>query len=257
MSSIPDRDNEAVDLAALALLGVVLGVLVRRGTGHRRREHERFKRLRSTGARQVQYRRWVFENALELGGLSLAALVGGGVVVPEMLAAAQSWEPIAAMRDFLGGPWGAPVGVGIAVVLLAALVVPVIALRHTVEEAPALGDIRALLPRNRAELPYGAGLSIVAGLTEELLFRLGLPALAFAVTQNAWVAFLGAAAMFGLLHAYQGVVGVVASTITGLILLAVFLVTGSLVLPIVLHVLFDLRTLVLIPIAIGGALRKP
>lgn len=245
-----------VDLAALALLGVVLGVLVRRGTGHRRREHERFKRLRSTAARQVQYRRWVFENALELGGLSVATLVGGGLVVPAMLAAAQGWGPISAVRDFLGGPWGAPVGVALVVVVLAALVVPVLALRHTVDEVPALGDIRALLPRTRAELPYGAGLSLVAGLTEELLFRLGLPALAFAVTGNAAVAFLGAAAMFGLLHAYQGPVGVIASTLTGLVLLAVFLVSGSLVLPILLHVVFDLRTLVLIPIAIGGVHRK-
>lgn len=245
-----------VDLAALALLGVVLGVLVRRGTGHRRREHERFKRLRSTAARQVQYRRWVFENALELGGLSIATLVGGGVVVPAMMESAQAWPPIATVREFLGGPWGAPVAVAVAVAVIAVLVVPVLALRHSVDEVPALGDIRALLPRTRGELPYGAGLSLVAGLTEELLFRLGLPALAFAVTENAWVAFLGAAAMFGLLHAYQGAVGVIASTLTGLVLLALFLVTGSLVLPIVLHVLFDLRTLVLIPIAIGGAHRK-
>lgn len=245
-----------MDLPALALLGVVTGVLVWRAVARERRDYARFKRLRSTVARQKVYRRWVREAFLSLGGLSLATIVGAWSSITPVLASAQSWGPIAASRDVLGGPWGVPLAVGIAVVVVAFLVLPILLLRGTpIDEAPALGDIRALLPRTRGELPYGAALSINAGVVEELLFRLGLPALVFAVTGDALVAFVGATLLFGLLHVYQGSTGVVLSTVLGAVFVYLYLVTGSILVPIALHALIDLRSMVLIPLALGSASR--
>lgn len=244
-------------MEALALLGVVVAVLLWRALMRERRDYGRFKRMRSTVARQKVYRRWVVEGLLSLGGLSLATIVGAQTSVPLVLADAQDWPLIADVRSFLGEPYGLPVAIVVAVVLLAGLVLPVVLIRESIDEAPAVGDIRALLPRTRGELRYGAALSVSAGVFEELLFRLGLPALVFAVTGNAIAAFVGATLLFGLLHVYQGPLGVLFSTVLGAVFVALYLITGSIVVPIVLHALVDLRSMVLIPIALGKAWQKP
>lgn len=246
-----------MDAAALALLGVVVGVLLWRALTRERREYARFKRLRSTVARQRVYRRWLIEGALSLAGLSLATIVGAWEHIPRALATAQRWEPIAAVRSFLADDLGILVAIAVAAVILAGLILPVVYLRNSLDEAPAIGDIRALLPRTPGELPYGAALSVNAGVFEELLFRLGLPALVFAVTGDALLAFLGATLLFGVLHLYQGALGILFSTVLGAVFVALYLVTGSIVAPIVLHAVIDLRSMVLIPIALGRAWEKP
>lgn len=243
-----------VDLAALALLGVVLAVLAARAVTRERREYARFKRLRSTVARQAVYRRWLQEGVFALGGLAIATIVGAWSDIPRALAEAQTWPAVAVAREWLASPLGLGVGVAGTVAVLALLILPVLALRGTdIAEAPTLGDIRALLPRSRGELPYGVGLSLNAGVSEELLFRLGLPALVFGITGNALVAFVFAAIVFGLLHVYQGPVGILASTLIGVVFTALYLVTGSILAPIVLHALVDLRSMVLIPVVLGKA----
>jgi membrane protease YdiL (CAAX protease family) len=253
----PVEEDEGVDASALALLGVVVAVLLWRALMRERRDYARFKRIRSTVARQKVYRRWVIEAVLSLGGLSLATIVGASASVPLVLAVAQEWAPIAAVRAFLGQPVGIAVTVVVAVVVLVGLVLPIVLIRDSIEEAPAVGDIRALLPRTRGELRYGAALSVSAGVFEELLFRLGLPALVFAVTGNALAAFLGATLLFGALHLYQGPLGILFSTILGAVFLGLYLVTGSIVVPMVLHALIDLRSMVLIPVVLGKAWEKP
>ncbi|MEO5533825.1 MAG: CPBP family intramembrane glutamic endopeptidase [Pseudolysinimonas sp.] len=240
-----------MDFTALALLGVVVGILVWRAANRERGEYARFKLLRATEARQKVYRRWVIEAAITLGGLSIAVIVATWVDIPALLADAQTWPPVAAVHALLSTPVGLTVAIGVAVLVLAALVVPVLLIRNSGEEPPALGDIRALLPRARAELPYGAALSLGAGVYEELLFRLGMPALIFAVTGNAIVAFVGATVLFGLLHVYQGPVGVLFATLLGVIFAFLYLVTGSILVAIVFHALIDLRSMVLIPVALG------
>ena len=246
-----------MDPTALALLGVVVAVLLWRALMRERRDYARFKRMRSTVARQKVYRRWVVEAVLSLGGLSLATIVGAWTSLPLVLADAQRWAPIAAVRAFLGEPYGLPVAIAVAAVVVAGLVLPVVLIRHAIDEAPAVGDIRALLPRTRGELRYGAALSLGAGIFEELLFRLGLPALVFAVTGSALAAFVGATVLFGLLHLYQGPLGILFSAVLGAVFVLLYLVSGSILVPIVLHALVDLRSMVLIPIVLGKAWQRP
>jgi membrane protease YdiL (CAAX protease family) len=251
-----------VTLALLALLLVVLGLLTWRAVTRGRGPYRRFKKLSSTRARRRVYARWLLESVLVMGGLTCAVLLAAWAYVPLAMRSTQGWAPIAALRGFLGTPSGVIVSVVVLVVVAAALVAPVLLLRGSVEpgsgvdEIPAVGDIRALLPRVRGELKYGLGLGLQAGLFEELLFRLALPALLFGIVGNGPLAFGLACLVFGMLHLYQGAAGILVSTVLGIVFAALYLVTGSIAAPIVLHALVDLRSLVLIPIVVGGAWKK-
>ena len=102
--------------------------------------------------------------------------------------------------------------------------------RRSVGRAPrgppkilTLGDIEPLMPRNGAETLWTGLLSINAGVGEELFFRLALPLLIVLVTGNVVAAFAVAAIMFGLVHVYQGWVGVLATTFLGFVFTGVYL----------------------------------
>lgn len=234
--------------AALLAIGL-LTLLVVRAVRKDRREFARFRRYRSTARRQAMMRRWLIESALLFGGSAALVLVLTWPVVAPLLSAAQAVPPIAWLRDALAGGLGIAllIGAGLGLVLLTWLGV-----RSARREGGVimLGDIAALLPRNRPELGWGAALSVNAGIVEELLFRLALPALLAIVTGEPVSAFLLAALVFGALHAYQGWVGVVATMVIGVLFTLLYLVSGSIVLAILVHALFDVRTLVVIPVAV-------
>jgi membrane protease YdiL (CAAX protease family) len=99
--------------------------------------------------------------------------------------------------------------------------------------------IERMLPHDARELRWFSAVSITAGICEELLYRgyliwylqHWLPlALAVAV----------AAIIFGVGHFYQGPRGVLLTTVVGAFMAGVYLVTGSLFAPMVLHALMDL-----------------
>ncbi|MGV9771264.1 CPBP family intramembrane glutamic endopeptidase [Streptosporangium sp. NPDC003464] len=105
-----------------------------------------------------------------------------------------------------------------------------------------------LLPHTPAERWYAAGLSVTAGVTEEIVYRGLLIAVgthAFGLSEG--VAAFGALAVFVLGHLYQGWRGMLMVTLIGFGLTSLYLRTDSLLLPILLHALIDLRGLVLTP----------
>lgn len=236
------------------VLGVVLAALLallalRAGTKDRR-EYQRFKRYHSTVRRQTMFRKWVLESLGWFGGSALVVLLFVWGVVPRMLAQVDTWPPVAGFRGLVaesGLASGLLIGAGIGLLLG---VVGTVFLGRNAEEVPTIGDIHALLPRNRAELKFGWALSINAGVVEEVLFRLAMPALIFGVFGNALLAVVVSLVVFGLLHAYQGVWGIVGSFVLGVLLMALFLLTGNIVWPIIAHAIFDLRSLVLIPVVV-------
>ena len=110
---------------------------------------------------------------------------------------------------------------------------------------PMAGDFAALLPQLPQERLLFVFVAFSAGVCEELLFR-GFGLRFFAHFGLAgFTLLLVAASAFGLLHLYQGIVGVLATFVVGLLLSVVYIVTGSLLVPIVLHTLIDLRPLTL------------
>ncbi|MEH3098981.1 CPBP family intramembrane glutamic endopeptidase [Sphingomonas adhaesiva] len=117
-----------------------------------------------------------------------------------------------------------------------------------------VGDIEAVLPRTRRELPWGVLTSISAGVSEELFFRLLIPLLVAGVLGSAVPGFAVATALFGWAHRYQGRIGMVATASAGASLAAAYLLTGAFWIAVALHVVIDLNALVLRP-ALSGRLR--
>lgn len=232
---------------ALLLTGLLINALVKD-----RREFARFGRLRSSRRRRRVLGKWLLQSFLLFGGSSVVALTLSWQYIPLVLAGVNTWPAVEGAHSIFdanqGLSWG--ILIGVIVALVGGTVLAIFAARNETE-IPAVGDIQAMLPRNRAELPYGAALSINAGVVEELLFRLAMPAMVFAFTGNAAVAVLVSIVVFGLLHAYQGLAGVIGTMIIGAIFMAIYLATGNILVTIVAHALFDLRSLVLIPVIIN------
>jgi membrane protease YdiL (CAAX protease family) len=105
----------------------------------------------------------------------------------------------------------------------------------------SMGGLWALAPRNNEEQRTFLGLSITAGICEELLYR-GFLQYALAAALGPWPALLLTALVFGLGHVYQGWPGVLKTGGVGLVfgLLAMF--SGSLYVGMILHAAVDLTS---------------
>lgn len=247
--------------AALLAVGLV-ALFIARAIRKDQREYARFRRYRSTARRQAMMRRWLIESLVLFGGTAVLVLLLTFPMVAPLLTVTQAVPAVAWLRDALAGGLGAGVVIGAAI---GGVLLTVWGVRSARREGGIImvGDIAALLPRNRPELGWGAALSINAGIVEEGLFRLALPALLVIVTGEPVSAFLLAALVFGALHAYQGWVGVLATTVVGLLFTLLYVASGSILLAMLVHALFDLRTLVVIPMAVyrvhevPGSLRFP
>ena len=142
-----------------------------------------------------------------------------------------------------------PMNLGQAIALLGVLAVLIyfgISLHRVVHDADirkqtadALRDQAWALPVNRREAVWFIGpVSLSAGICEELLFRAYLiPWLDQALP--IWAAVILSSALFGLLHAYQGPAGIVRTGAVGLVMALIFVATGSILIPIVLHFVVD------------------
>jgi uncharacterized protein len=126
--------------------------------------------------------------------------------------------------------------------------------RHA--EPPGQATV-ALLPRTRTERHLFALVGITAGVCEEWLYRGFLLAVVAALVPGLPTAGLVvvAAVAFGLAHAYQGLSGVLSTGVLGGVLAAVYLQTGSLLLPVLLHAVIDLRFLLVPSSALPAAAR--
>ncbi len=234
----------------VALLGLVV-MLVVRAIRKDRDEYRRFKRFERTVNRQRMMRRWLISSLTLFGGTSVLLLVLVWQYIPLVLRAVEVWPAAAAFRSLIDstGDLVPGIALGLGLVLVFGTVLAVYLAQNS-DAVPTVGDVGPLLPRNRAELYYGAALSVNAGVVEELLFRLALPALVFGATGSATGAVMVSVALFGALHLYQGVAGIVGATVLGAILMALYLATGNILVPIIVHALIDLRSLVLIPVLV-------
>lgn len=103
----------------------------------------------------------------------------------------------------------------------------------------------ALLPRTVGERRLFTVVGVTAGICEEWLYRGFFLAVVAAVAGDlpGWVLVLVAAVAFGLAHAYQGRAGILLTGVLGGVMAALYLGTGSLLLPVLLHAAIDLRFL--------------
>ena len=108
--------------------------------------------------------------------------------------------------------------------------------RKELESQPAL---RTVLPSTPGEARVFHGVAVTAGICEEVLYR-GYLLWYFQSLVPGGVAIAAAILVFGLAHVYQGVRGMFATGVAGALSMAVYLLTESLLGPIVLHVTLDL-----------------
>lgn len=111
-----------------------------------------------------------------------------------------------------------------------------------------LRPVDALLPRSAEERRLFVAVALTAGVAEELVFRGFLLVYLTEVAEvSLATAMLISAVLFGLAHSYQGALGVALTGLAGYWLAGLYVLTGSLVLPIVVHALVDLRLLLALP----------
>ncbi|MEY9096301.1 CPBP family intramembrane glutamic endopeptidase [Paenibacillus sp. RC84] len=143
------------------------------------------------------------------------------------------------------------------VYLLVFNVLPLILIRYNAElkEEAQLGYLKRqhTLPTTNRQHHLFVWVSITVGITEEVLYRgflynygielWGLSGIASAILVSA---------VFGLAHFTQGPSGIISSFIFGVVMSWLYFITGSLLLPILLHILYDLKI-----IAVQRALKEP
>lgn len=98
--------------------------------------------------------------------------------------------------------------------------------------------LRALLPHTPREMATFGMVSFTAGVCEELLFRGFLLWYLLQLIPSV-PAYLVGALLFGMAHAYQGVRGIVQTAAVGLGLVVLYLLSGSLWIPMVVHAFVD------------------
>ncbi len=216
-------------------------------------DYRAFKALTRTQDRQRRFRVWTLKSFLLFGLTSLICLAVLGrlsalaALPPEFLRLSHFFRAHGPSQSFVTGFM-----IGACGAFVASLLIVIFAARRRAKKKQAakpvtLGDIASLLPRNRAEMAHAALLSINAGFSEELYFRLLLPLLLASLIGHAVPAFLLAAVIFGLAHFYQGVAGVAATTIIGLFLAAIYLWSRDIWIAMSAHALLDIFGLVIRP----------
>jgi membrane protease YdiL (CAAX protease family) len=230
--------------------------------------HRRFEgRLRTDdGARRSFYGRLL---VLEWGLAVLALVVWLSAPGVDAAAVGLSWP-----RSLPG-----PLTVAVTVLVLGFVVVSTRALRSGALARAAVGPRRpghsppargrhsepavhatlALLPRTTGERRLFTLVGVTAGVCEEWLYRGFFLAVVAAVGGGLPTPVLVAvgALAFGLAHAYQGLAGIVTTGILGGVMAGLYLGTGSLLLPVLLHALIDLRFLLVPASALPDVIRRP
>ena len=115
--------------------------------------------------------------------------------------------------------------------------------------------LQAFLPKTRQQLCWGLAVSVFAGVFEEIAYRGYLMAY-LGHWFGPWWTLALSSLVFGLAHLYQGRAGVVMTMLLGAILGYIYLETGSLLLPILLHAAADISAMVTAWIALGREGRR-
>jgi membrane protease YdiL (CAAX protease family) len=149
-------------------------------------------------------------------------------------------------------PWG-PFALWVVGITSAALVLLWVFLRIRraagISETPLLVQLLPETPREKVVFVF---LSISAGVGEELAYRgFLIPALTLVLGWS-WGAAILSSLVFGLLHGYQGWLGVIRTALLGFVLASSFILSGVLWPAIVAHAILD----VLAGIVLGETLVK-
>jgi membrane protease YdiL (CAAX protease family) len=137
-------------------------------------------------------------------------------------------------------------GLGLAVAM-AALFVLALQLRRLNPDNPVirdsvrkrLGKVEIILPRSSTELKRFYGVAVTAGIVEETLWR-GFMFWYLGQYLPVWATVVVSSIGFGLAHTYQGFANVPKASLAGATFAVIYLLSGSLWIPMVLHAAADM-----------------
>jgi membrane protease YdiL (CAAX protease family) len=197
-----------------------------------------------------------YENFVRLPRVKAAIAQGASRVREYRFTMLQEWALVAIALALIAWDGRSRASVGLVLphgagllwtVGIVALVAVLLAMQYRVatgtERARAsvnrqLAPVRWFLPRQGSELAHFRALSVTAGVCEEILFRGYL--LAFLLPFGGMgVAVVVSSILFGFAHAYQGRRGVVTSGVLGALMAGMYVLTGSLLAPILVHAMVD------------------
>jgi len=106
-----------------------------------------------------------------------------------------------------------------------------------------------ILPRTKKERRLFPLVGLSAGICEEIVYRGFVAVLLQAVFPGIpiFLVVLIPSVLFGIGHIAQGVGGIIATGVLGALWMCLFLVTDSLILPMIVHFIFDLSSTFLLP----------
>ena len=129
-----------------------------------------------------------------------------------------------------------------AAAVTAMIVIPIRKLSRSPEGGAVFiqhsGDLRLFMPRSRKEEAWFKGVSINAGMTEELIFRGYLIWYLLHFLPIAWAATC-ATLLFGLAHCYQGLKQLPAIILVSAVATGLYVYTQSLLVPVLFHIVLD------------------
>lgn len=196
----------------------------------------------------VSYRRYL--RLIEAGEPADRIALYRQTMVIEWLALAALalfWSFAGRTADGLGfsAPAGAGFWAGCVVVLVASALlarswrkITALPRQERDRQLEKLGELVHFLPRPGRELRNFYAISITAGVVEEVLYR-GFLLWYLAQFMPLWAAVLLSSLIFGLGHSYQGANGVLRTGLAGLAFAGLYVMTGSIWLPILGHALLD------------------
>ncbi|HEX8379258.1 MAG TPA: type II CAAX endopeptidase family protein [Allosphingosinicella sp.] len=211
-------------------------------------DYAAFKKLERAGERHARFRAWVIRSLLLFTLTSVAALALVGRleslwILPPEFAGALPEKLFPKDGGSENNALLAGMGAAMALGALIAVLIP----KLFGSKRATIVDIDVLMPRDKAEQWLAVGLSFAAGIGEEIYFRLMLPLILVLAGLEPMAAFAISAAVFGLVHLYQGWKGVLATAVLGAFLSVLYVRTGALWLVVAVHILIDLNGLLLQP----------
>lgn len=212
------------------------------------RQYAAFKLVQDSAERRAAFMRWAGQSFIILTGASVITfLILGRFDAPFGIPA--EFQPLSQALQSENATKSADGAVGFAIGLAIGISILVATQIYRIRKSlkPVMADVEPMIPRNGKEMLAVLPLCVNAGFSEELLFRLALPLLIAQVTGSVAIAFVGSTLIFGLVHAYQGWKGVVATALVGGLFVLIYLSRGSLLHVMILHALIDVIALIVRP----------
>ncbi len=198
----------------------------------------------------VGYRRLIRADACDLprvrGSVYRAAIAMQwtltAAAVALWLATGRPWSLLGVVPHPTWGLGGTALGAAIVIVFVIRQRREAIAADEALDEVrERMRHVEPMLPRTPAEMRTFVKLAFTAGICEELLYR-GFMIFYVSRFTNLFAAAAIVSVIFGIGHLYQGRRGVVLTAFAGAFFAAVYLVSGSLFVAMLLHVLMDLHS---------------